>query len=262
MTRKARKLSGTGIYHVMLRGNERKDIFRDDEDKQRFLDGIDAKRKDAEFTVYAYCLMDNHAHLIINSHEQDIGAIIKSIAVRYATYYNWKQNRVGHVFQDRFKSEPIEDDQYLIMAIRYIHNNPVKAHLVENPACYRWSSYSAYLTTQAPTWLDIEFVLNIIASDRNAALKEFQRIALEADNIRFIDIEEEKAVRTIEEGRKFLSKLMREHYEGWSVERVKGDTAIRTEIIRQLRSETKLSQRVIAALLGINKGIVEKVKTD
>lgn len=262
MTRQAREISNTGVYHVILRGNERKNIFENNEAKQRFLDGIVEKRKEGVFTVYAYCLMDNHVHLLINIEELELASIMKGIAVRYATFYNWKKSRVGHVFQDRFKSEPIEDDRYLLTAVRYIHNNPVKARMVEHPAYYQWSSYSQYIQPKDLAWLDTEYVLNIIADNRDKALKEFELFSLEIDNAKFIDIEDGKAIRTIEEGRAYLLDYLLQRYKGWTIELIKGDIQKRTEIIRHLRTNTKLSQRVIASLLCIDKSVVEKVKTD
>lgn len=262
MPRQSRQLSGTGVYHVMLRGNERKNVFQDEEYKQRFLDGIEAKGKEAEFAVYAYCIMDNHVHLLINVKGQELASIMKGIAVRYATFYNWKQSRVGHVFQDRFKSEPIQDDRYLLSAVRYIHNNPVKARMVDKPSDYRWSSYSEYFKPQGRAWLETEFVLSIITDNRNIALKEFERFSLLVDNSTFIDIEDEKAIRTIEEGRAHLTDYLGEQYNGLAIDQIKKDRQKQTEIIRYLRTNTRLSQRVIASLLGIDKSVVEKVKTD
>lgn len=262
MTREARKLSSTGVYHVMLRGNERKDIFLDNEDKTRFLNGIEAKNEDIAFSIYAYCIMDNHVHLLISVHEQELAAIIKGIAVRFASFYNWKHNRVGHVFQDRFKSEPIEDDQYLLTVVRYIHNNPVKAKMVENPADYRWSSYTQYFKPIGRAWLDTEFVLNIIAADRITALWEFERFSLEIDNTNIIDVDDNKDIRTIEEGREYLLDLLIEQYIGLTIERINEDPQKRTEIIRLLRTNTKLTQRVIASLLGIKKNVVERAETN
>ncbi|MGI6492579.1 MAG: REP-associated tyrosine transposase [Pelotomaculum sp.] len=262
MARKPRQFSDTGIYHVMLRGNERKNIFQDDGHKRRFLDGIDAKRKEADFAVYAYCIMDNHVHLLINIKEQDLSSIMKGIAVRYAVFYNWHQSRVGHVFQDRFKSETIQDDRHLLAAVRYIHNNPVKAGMVEKAADYRWSSYAEYLQPKSRDWLDTEFVLSIFSDNGKMALKEFERFSLQVDNSTFMDIEEDKTCRTIEEGRAYLSDYLRERYNGMTIEQIKEDRQKQTEIIRHLRTNTSLSQRVIASLLGINKSAVEKVKTD
>jgi putative transposase len=262
VTRQARKFSRTGVYHVILRGNERKDIFLDNEDKTRFLNGIEAKSEDIAFSIYAYCIMDNHVHLLISVHERELGAIIKGIAVRYASFYNWKHNRVGHVFQDRFKSEPVEDDQYLLTAVRYIHNNPVKAKMVEKPADYRWSSYTQYFKPICRAWLDTEFVLNIIATDRKTALWEFERFSLEIGIANFIDIEDSKDIRTIEEGREYLMDFLLKQYIGLTIEQIMEDPQKRSEIIRHLRTNTNLPQRVIASLLGIKKNIVERVDTN
>ncbi len=261
MTRQSRQLSETGLYHVMLRGNERKNIFQDDKYKQHFLDGVEAKGNEVDFAVHAYCVMNNHVHLVINSKSHYLAAIMKSIAVRFAAFYNWKQGRVGHVFQDRFKSEPIADDSYLLAAVRYIHNNPVKASIAGNPADYRWSSYSEYLQPTGREWLDTQFVLNIFNDNRIMALKEFERFSSQEDNAAFIDITEDvKAVRTVEEGRSYLSEYLQDRYQEIDVEQINTNKQMQTEIIRHLRTDTGLSQRVIASLLGIKKGVVERVK--
>jgi len=105
-------------------------------------------------------------------------------------------------------------------------------------------------------------VLNIITSNRDIALFEFERFSLEIDSSTFIDVEDGKAFRTIEQGRSYLADFLRVRYNGMIIEQIKEDTQIRSEIIRHLRTNTKLSQRVIALLLGIDKGVVEKVKTD
>jgi putative transposase len=165
-------------------------------------------------------------------------------------------------FQDRFKSETIQDDRHLLAAVRYIHNNPVKAGMVEKAADYRWSSYAEYLQPKSRDWLDTEFVLSIFSDNGKMALKEFERFSLQVDNSTFMDIEEDKTCRTIEEGRAYLSDYLRERYNGMTIEQIKEDRQKQTEIIRHLRTNTSLSQRVIASLLGINKSAVEKVKTD
>lgn len=129
MPRQARILNEKNVYHVMLRGNNREKIFIDNEDKQRIIETIRLKKKDREFFLYAYCVMDNHIHLVIREGEDSLSRIVKRIGVSYAYYFNKKYNRIGHVFQGRFKSENIEDDKYLLCAIRYVHRNPVKAGL-------------------------------------------------------------------------------------------------------------------------------------
>lgn len=145
MPRKPREYSSTGIYHVMVRGNERKEIFHENEDRKRFLYILEQKKSKKEYDLYAYCLMDNHAHLIIKENMDHITRIMKRINTSYASYYNKKYGRVGHVFQDRYKSEVIEQESYLLEVIRYVHNNPVKARLVDDPKDYPWSSFHLFL---------------------------------------------------------------------------------------------------------------------
>lgn len=141
MPRRARRLSDTKVYHVMLRGNERRNIFLDDEDRERFIDTLRYKQEEKTFSYFAYCLMSNHVHLIVDEGEEVISKIMQRINGSYAYYFNKKYQRSGHLFQDRFKSEVIEKDRYLLAAIRYVHNNPIKAGMIKNIEEYRWSSY-------------------------------------------------------------------------------------------------------------------------
>ena len=153
MPRQARKESGTGIYHVMLRGINRQDIFEDREDYvrmlgflQQMLEQFDeaGNRQPPLCTFYAYCLMSNHVHLLLRTNQKDIGATIKPLGVMYAMYYNNKYSRSGHVFQDRFKSEPVNDMAYFVTLLRYIHQNPTKAGIVSKVGDYDWSSWKEY----------------------------------------------------------------------------------------------------------------------
>jgi len=140
MSRRARQLSGSGIYHVMLRGVNRDIIFLEDEDRERFLFALRAAKDASECKVLAYCLMDNHVHLVLRSGIEPIGSTVRRFGVRYAGWFNRKYDRVGHLFQDRFRSVPVDDDAHLITLLRYVWNNPVEAGLVEQPEEYHWSS--------------------------------------------------------------------------------------------------------------------------
>ena len=121
MPRSARKKSKTGIYHVMLRGINQQQIFEDNEDSEKFLQILKDCKAISEFKLYAYCLMGNHIHLLIHETEEPIEKFMKRIATRFVYWYNIKYQRVGHLFQDRFKSEPVEDDAYFLTVLRYIH---------------------------------------------------------------------------------------------------------------------------------------------
>ncbi|MHB8918486.1 MAG: REP-associated tyrosine transposase, partial [Desulfocucumaceae bacterium] len=194
MPRVSRKLSKTGIYHVMLRGNERRKIFLCDEDRKRFIDILREKGREKEFSVLAYCLMDNHVHLLISEGKDQINRVMKRIGVSYVYYFNKKYKRTGHLFQDRFKSEPIKDDRHLLAAVRYIQNNPVKANMVEEPAQYQWSSYREYLGNKNSErgLTDRDFILKMLSENEEHAIKQFIKFSKEQAKDEFIDIKEEK----------------------------------------------------------------------
>lgn len=143
MPRQARLHSESGIHHVMLRGINRDVIFLEDADYHHFLNCVIAARDLSGCRVLAYCLMPNHVHLVLQTTSEPIGAVIKRLGVRYASWFNRKYGRVGHVFQDRFKSIPVEDDAYFVTVLRYVWRNPVDGGLAKRPDAYRWSSYSA-----------------------------------------------------------------------------------------------------------------------
>ncbi len=130
MPRQQRSKSKSGYYHIMIRGNERKNIFLDEQDKSRFVEILNDKKKSVSFYLQAFCLMDNHVHLMISEGVDDIARVMKRITVSYVYYFNKKYKRIGHLFQDRFRSEVVEDDNYVLSLARYIHQNPVKAGIV------------------------------------------------------------------------------------------------------------------------------------
>lgn len=150
MPRKAREQSATGIYHVMLRGINRQDIFEEPEDYWHFIRALsilpdrlmdDLQTHQCCCHIYAYCLMPNHVHILLREKEWTIGQCVKLLADTYVRYYNKKYGRSGHLFQDRFKSEPCNDIEYFVTLLRYIHQNPLKAGLAESVRDYDYSSW-------------------------------------------------------------------------------------------------------------------------
>lgn len=174
MPRQARKESGTGIFHVMMRGINHQNIFEDEEDNYQFVNTLDRMRVryddegtpcGSNCTYYAYCLMSNHFHLLIREREEKVGETIKRIASSYVYYYNRKYGRDGHLFKERFKSEPVNDMAYFTVLLRYIHQNPVKAGMVEKVKDYEYSSWGEYDGTVEPVFqiCDTRTVLNRIS---------------------------------------------------------------------------------------------------
>ena len=143
MPRGPRKLSNTGIYHVMLRGADRRVIFQDDQDNYVFLKKLLQVKQVSPFALYAYCLMGNHVHLLMEERDEPLQTVFKRLGVAYVNYYNQKYELHGHLFQDRFKSEAVETDAYFLDVLRYICQNPVKAGLVTNPFNYNWLGCSS-----------------------------------------------------------------------------------------------------------------------
>jgi putative transposase len=140
MPRQCRLTADSGIYHVMLRGVNRDAIFLETADYERFLHTLVVVKSASGCQVLAYCLMTNHVHLVLRAGGEPISAVMKRLGVRYANWFNRKYGRVGHLFQNRFASVPVEDDAYLVTLIRYVWNNPVAAGLVPSAEQYDWSS--------------------------------------------------------------------------------------------------------------------------
>lgn len=135
-----RKESVGDIYHVMSRGNGRQLIFEDDNDRQFFLYKLQGCLVDAHLDLYAWCLMGNHFHLLVRGDKESLSRCMHRVCSVYARRFNAKTGHVGHLFQDRFKSEPINDESYLLTVVRYIHKNPEKGGLAPMET-YKWSSY-------------------------------------------------------------------------------------------------------------------------
>ena len=128
----------------MLRGINRQVIFEDDGDRRYFVSVLGECKEVSGFKLHAFCLMPNHVHLLIEPAEESLEIIFKRLGSRYAVWYNRKYQRVGHLFQDRFRSENVETDTYYKTVLRYILQNPMKAGIETRPGSYRWSSYLAY----------------------------------------------------------------------------------------------------------------------
>ena len=140
MPRTERKASETGIYHILLRGINKQSVFEEPEDYSKFIAILSEVKEISEFKLYAYCLMGNHAHLLLKEIEEPVSTIFRRVGARYVFWFNWKYGRSGHLFQDRFRSEPVESDEYFSTVLLYIYQNPVKAGICENPCEYEWCS--------------------------------------------------------------------------------------------------------------------------
>ncbi len=159
MPRQARQFAESEIYHVMLRGVNRDAIFLEDADCERFLDLLRRVKEDSGCLVLAYCLMTNHIHLVLRTTTEPISLVMKRLGVRYVGWFNRKYARVGHLFQSRFASLPVEDDAYLITLLRYVWHNPVEAGLASRAEDYPWSSRNTHIRTSL---VDVEVLQRLV----------------------------------------------------------------------------------------------------
>ena len=160
MPRIARTKSISNIYHVMIRGINRQNIFEEDEDRLCFMKILDHCKEISGFRLYAFALMSNHIHLLIEPSGEALNIAFTRIETRYAMWFNRKYQRTGYLFQNRFRSEAVETDQYFMTVLRYILQNPMKAGMESRPGSYRWSSYLAYKKGKGAV-TDIQYALDL-----------------------------------------------------------------------------------------------------
>lgn len=175
MPRPKRIHSRNSIYHVLSRGNRKKNIFLEESDKGTFCKYLKLGLERYDHQVLAFCLMDNHFHLAIKVHNTPLESVIHQLLSRYAKYFNAKYNLVGHCFQGRYVSKCVFDDSYLFDLCKYIHLNPVRAGLVKAVDDFYWCSHCCYLNSTRFTWVNTSILLERIDSKKNLAIKKYIR---------------------------------------------------------------------------------------
>ncbi|PKM49986.1 MAG: transposase [Firmicutes bacterium HGW-Firmicutes-7] len=252
MSRKAREKSSTGIYHIMFRGINGQIIFEDYEDYAKLIETLKEYKKICGYEIYAYCFMSNHIHLLIEEGKEDLGLVFRRIGAKYVYWYNYKYKRNGHLFQDRFKSEVVENEAYFLTVLRYIHRNPISAGIEKDIEKYKWSSYNEYLDKSE--LCNTKYVLNIFSTDKVVAVKEYKRFNNEINNDRCLEYK--KSVRINEdEAKKYILEVAKvdNTMQVQSFEKTQRDTTI-----KKLK-DIGLSIRQIERLTGISFAIIRKI---
>lgn len=243
--RKPRKYSESGVYHVVIRGVNKQNIFYDDADRNIFISLLKRYSKKLKVRIIAYCLMDNHVHLEFYDEEKNISLFMQCLCSLYARFFNRKYDRIGHLFADRYLSEVIKDKKYLLAVFRYILQNPYKAGIC-NICDYKWSSYKCYRYNLS--FIDKRMILENFNSIDN--LYEFINTYTCQD---FMEIE----MRPSERERNYIDKIMK---------LLKSDSPIINPDLpiddlnlklRKLKI-AKLSIRTISRITGISKYLVQK----
>ena len=248
MTRSPRKRSESNVHHVVARGTGRQIIFENDRDRQTYLGMLSKLAEEHDCSLFAWCLMDNHVHLLVKAETEQLSTMMKRLDSAYAIVFNMRNERVGHLFQGRFKSEPVESDAYLMTVVRYIHQNPEVAGLGAMRA-YPWSSFPEYIGPPGIT--DTAFVLSVFGG-------------IEA----FLDFHGEKdpSAPCIDEnrGRNLLDASAAYAAASKAIAPAKpGDVKgmsrrERNAAIARMR-EASLSVRQIERLTGVSRGIIARI---
>jgi REP element-mobilizing transposase RayT len=250
MPRSARKRSESNVYHVIVRGEGRQVLFEDDDDRRCFVRMLAKSVENAAAELWAWCLMSNHVHLLLRADFNRLPRLMQSLTSGYATYYNERHDHIGHVFSGRYKSIPVDTDEYLMTLVHYIHFNPVCEKL--SKTCdYSWSSYNDYLSSSGIT--DIGFVLDVFGGlSQFKAFHESESVsakphALLVNAGRRLGDEEAREVAEQVLGKQGLLNLASQ------------DRPMRDEGIVALK-RSGLTIKQVERFTGIGRGIVARVK--
>lgn len=253
MPRKRRLESSTGMYHIMVKGINKEKIFNQNREKSYLKKIILKHLEKYAVEIYGYCIMSNHAHFIIRAEIQTLSFFMAAILAEYASYYNYKHKRNGHVFQNRFNSECIEDSNYYWTCLRYIHLNPVKARMVQKVERYKYSSMVEYINNsdvlicrQAIDKVREEFINNQTFLDYHGELGE---------NI-FIDIKEEIEMQKVEVAVK-IAKRISDKKQLKVIHRIFEEQPYRLEYMMELQRILKITQKDAKDLCEKVRNLIE-----
>jgi len=167
------------FYHVIVRGNQKQPIFLDDQDRVEYLRRVSHYKEKCGFVLYSYILMSNHVHLLVETVKDPLSKIMQLISFTYARYFNKKYDKVGHLFQGRYKAILCDRDEYLLGLVRYIHLNPVRAKIVTMPEEFQWSSHSEYIGKRKGL-IDTDSVLQLFSDNVSQARRLYRKFVQEA----------------------------------------------------------------------------------
>ncbi|HBY21345.1 MAG TPA: transposase [Clostridiales bacterium] len=272
MARKQRIHYEGALYHAMARGNNGEYVLKEDEDKWHYLDIVKKYKEKCGFKLYAYCIMDNHVHMLIEVKETELSRIMQGVQQVYTQHYNKKRNRTGHVFQQRYKAIVCNKEGYLLHLIKYIHYNPVKSKL-EGELKYKFSSHKEYLQSKEGL-VDTEEVLKIISKSKIRALKGYlEYMKEEIDDIEEQEYKIEEAQRCKldkKEAHIKLEELIRKvtEQEELKLEDIRKKTKkreitdVRKAIIKMSEKKCKVTARELANSLNLDISVVSKIKNE
>lgn len=208
------------FYHITSRGNERRNIFRDDKEREQFLSYFGTATERYKAVIHVYCLMSNHYHLLLEMPLGNLSQIMHHINGAYTTYFNKRHKRSGHLFQGRYKAIVVDKDEYAAELSRYIHLNPVRAGIVKTPDEYPWSGYRYYSgKRKRPEWLVLDFILSYFGKDTLEAQKGYRKFVNEVIGKDYESPLKETVASLILGGKDFINKITERYIKGKKVDR-------------------------------------------
>lgn len=166
MARRPRVFAPGLLYHIIVRGNQRRKTFRSDDDYKAYLDRLEKYRAKFRVRIYAYCLMPNHVHLLLETGSAPLAKFMQGLQQSYTQYFNRTHRKVGHLFQGRYKAIICDKDKYLLALVRYIHLNPVRAGLAKRPERYAHSGHRSYLMNGTAKIIEAGPILSLLGGKR------------------------------------------------------------------------------------------------
>ncbi len=200
-------------YHIMNRGRNREEIFKIKEDYQLFINLLKESTRLWKVRISAYCLMENHYHIIINTPQGNLSRCMRHINGIYTQQYNRRYKKDGPLFRGRYKSILISADSYLLELLRYIHRNPLKAGKVQNINDYKWSSHMGYMSSGKEwAWIYKEFIQGMLTGQREKIYSEYEKFLLNESDCIIEKIMESKKVPALLGSEEFVEKIKRKQY--------------------------------------------------
>jgi len=250
MARQLRIEYPDAYYHVTARGNERKEIFKSEKDREKFLSYLESAVNRYGAVIHVWCLMNNHYHLLVETPSGNLSQIMQHINGAYTNYFNTKRKRSGHLFQGRYKGILVEADEYAMELSRYIHLNPVRIGIVNEPGDYRWSSFQEYTGKRKITdWLSKEFILGYFDKSPPTAQKKYQQFVEEMIGKEHESPLQQMVAATMLGTPEFVATIQEQHIDGKSPDRnlpalkqLKGKPSI-DQILEIIRSDINEDDR-------------------
>jgi len=248
MARRPRIHYPGAFYHVIARGNQKQDIFLKKEDYKTCLTYLSECKAKYHFYLYAYALMRNHFHLLVEVKEVPLSKVMQVVQFRYTQYFNKRYGKVGHLFQGRYKAILCEKDSYLLELVRYIHLNPVRAKVVTDPEKYLWTSHQIYLNRTKSELVDQDLVLAQFSQRKAMAQQAYKRFVLQE-----LQGKHEEKYYQVKDQRYLGDEKFIEQIEGKKIEPIVYDISLE-DIVSEVSKITGIHQDRLYSLTRDRRG--------